>query len=76
MGKVTGFLEFRRKDDAVIPPEERIRSFADFRDPMDEKERIRQAGRCMNCGVPFCQSAMKLSGMAWLSCNDHVAIMH
>ncbi len=70
MGKVTGFLEFRRKDDAVIPPEERIRSFAEFRDPMDEKERIRQAGRCMNCGVPFCQSAMKLSGMV-VGCPLH-----
>ena len=64
MGKVTGFLEFRRKDDLVIPPEERIRTFEEVPQPSpDEGEQEEQAGRCMNCGVPFCQSAMTLSGM-------------
>ncbi len=63
MGKTTGFLEFDRHDDAIVPAMERIRTFDEFHLPLEEEERVRQAGRCMNCGVPFCQSAMKLNGM-------------
>lgn len=63
MGKPTGFLEYERVDNTVIPLEERIRNFNEFRRPVDIGERRQQAARCMNCGVPFCQSAMKLSGM-------------
>ena len=63
MGKPTGFLEFERKEDVTIPVAERVRGFKEFHTPLDEEERRCQAARCMNCGVPFCQSAMKLSGM-------------
>lgn len=63
MGKPTGFLEYSRTDNTVIPPKERIKNFCEFRTPVSVDERRKQAARCMNCGVPFCQSAMKLSGM-------------
>lgn len=63
MGKSTGFLEYQRKDNTDIPPLTRIKNFEEFHVPLSSEERIRQAGRCMNCGVPFCQSAMRLSGM-------------
>ena len=63
MGKATGFLEYARQDDRIVPVSERILTFDEFHTPLDEKARTEQAGRCMNCGVPFCQSAMKLNGM-------------
>lgn len=47
----------------TISPQERILNFDEFHKPLEHDVRIEQAGRCMNCGVPFCQSAMNLSGM-------------
>ena len=63
MGKATGFLEYQRKENPWLPPEERIKNFKEFKIPQSPEERERQSARCMNCGVPLCQSAMKLSGM-------------
>ena len=63
MGKETGFLEYKRVDNSIVPPAERILTFKEFHTPMISDERRKQAARCMNCGVPFCQSAMELSGM-------------
>lgn len=63
MGKETGFLEYRRTNNKDILPEDRILNFEEFHAPLDVKERREQAARCMNCGVPFCQSAMNLGGM-------------
>ncbi len=63
MGKATGFLEYERKDNPGVEPEERIHGFSEFHAPLKEEERILQAARCMDCGVPFCQSGMRLHGM-------------
>ncbi len=63
MGKATGFMEYARQNNRDIPPEERIKTFNEFHLPLREEERRRQGARCMNCGVPMCQSAMRLSGM-------------
>ncbi|MBP3879177.1 MAG: glutamate synthase, partial [Lachnospiraceae bacterium] len=63
MGKTTGFLDYARQNNTDVPVAERIKTFEEFHIPLDDEERQKQAGRCMNCGVPFCQSAMKLSGM-------------
>ena len=63
MGKATGFLEVERKENAKRQPKERIKDFDEFYIPICVQERRAQASKCMNCGVPFCQSAMKLSGM-------------
>ena len=62
MGKSTGFLEFERCVNPSVEPMERIRNFSEFHPALNEKERIRQAGRCMNCGVPFCQSGVNFGG--------------
>ncbi len=63
MGKETGFLEYKRMNNGDIPPGERINNFCEFHTPIDTARRREQASRCMNCGVPFCQSAMNLGGM-------------
>ncbi|MBO6149008.1 MAG: glutamate synthase subunit beta [Lachnospiraceae bacterium] len=63
MGKTTGFMEYARMDNRTVPPEERIDSYREFHFPLGEGERRLQGGRCMDCGVPLCQSAMVLKGM-------------
>ena len=63
MGKPTGFMEYERVGVTTVSPENRIKNFDEFHSPLDMEKRKEQAARCMNCGVPFCQSAMKLGGM-------------
>lgn len=63
MGKPTGFLEYERKTNALSKPKERIKSFNEFKKPCDMAERKCQAARCMNCGVPFCQSGAVFGNM-------------
>ncbi len=63
MGKPTGFLEYRRMNCLAEPPEERIKHWNEFHALQKEDERRRQGGRCMDCGVPFCQSGVQLAGM-------------
>ena len=70
MGKLTGFLEVDRKECPKVTPEKRIESFEEFYTSLSPEERRRQASKCMHCGVPFCQSAMKLSGMV-VGCPLH-----
>ena len=64
MGKPTGFLEYDRVDGPVIGEEKRIENFCEFHGMLDDEERRKQAARCMNCGVPFCQAGMMIAGMA------------
>ena len=64
MGQPTGFLEYERKNNKAVEPLERIKNFNEFHTPMSDKDRKEQASRCMNCGVPFCQSGMMINGMA------------
>ena len=63
MGKTTGFLEYARTEQTALSPLERIKSFEEFHLPISEEERCRQAARCMDCGVPFCQNGKMLGGM-------------
>jgi glutamate synthase (NADPH/NADH) small chain len=57
MGKVTGFLDYNRKKIPYRAPEARIQDFKEFSLPLDPAERVEQGARCMDCGVPFCQSS-------------------
>ena len=63
MGKPTGFIDYKRKNNNAVPVSERIKNFKEFHPPLVKEEREIQGARCMNCGVPFCQTAMKLGGM-------------
>lgn len=63
MGKPTGFLEYKRQENEAISPLDRITNFNEFHPFLDEEQRRKQGARCMNCGVPFCQSAIKLKNM-------------
>ena len=63
MGKKDGFLLYERRNTPAQEPAGRIGSFEEFHTPLPLQERRRQAARCMNCGVPFCQSGVELGGM-------------
>ncbi len=56
MGKATGFLEYTHCQNADVPALERIKNYDELHTPLTESDRRKQAARCMDCGVPFCQS--------------------
>ncbi len=57
MGKVTGFKEFDRKTEAYRPVDLRIKDYGEIFTTHHDKAHIQEQGaRCMDCGVPFCQS--------------------
>ncbi len=56
MGKVTGFLELQRIQEAMQPAGERVRHFREFTLALADADAAKQGARCMDCGIPFCQS--------------------
>ena len=64
MGKSTGFLDYNRELNPSVDPKVRITNFNEFHKQISGEKRRLQGARCMNCGVPFCQSGMILNGMA------------
>ena len=63
MGNPFGFMEYARMDAQADSVQERIRHYNEFHTPLSREDQKRQGERCMNCGVPFCQSGMKINGM-------------
>lgn len=63
MGRPDGFMIYERKEQPALSPAQRLRDFHEFHASLSETQRREQAARCMNCGVPLCQSAMVLGGM-------------
>jgi glutamate synthase (NADPH) small chain len=63
MGKVTGFLEVERVEPASIPPAERIKFYREFSIDLSEDELKDQGSRCMDCGIPFCQSGCPVNNI-------------
>ena len=63
MGKVTGFLEIARKERAYSPVAERVKSFAEFIQPLPAADVGAQAARCMDCGIPFCHTGCPVNNM-------------
>ena len=63
MGKPTGFMDDERQSSTIIAPEERIKNFDEFHIPLSKECQQTQGGRCMDCGVPFCQYGQMIGGM-------------
>jgi glutamate synthase (NADPH/NADH) small chain len=57
MGELKGFLKYKRQPVGHRPVEERIYDFNEIDLPLTPDAIRRQAGRCMDCGVPFCHGA-------------------
>ena len=56
MGKPTGFLEFERNTAPYREAKVRLLDFDEIYTDHDEQRLKTQGARCMDCGVPFCQS--------------------
>ena len=56
MGKITGFIELERISETALPVAQRVRGYREFILALKDDEATRQGARCMDCGIPFCQS--------------------
>ncbi len=54
MGDITGFLKINRKEAGNRPVHERICDFSEVEQTLNSEDRMLQASRCMDCGIPFC----------------------
>jgi glutamate synthase (NADPH/NADH) small chain len=54
MADATGFLKIRRKEAGNRPLHERICDFSEVEQVLNSEDRMLQASRCMDCGIPFC----------------------
>ncbi len=63
MGKVTGFLEYEREVPARRPVEERVNDYFEIYQDFEDAKVETQAARCMDCGVPFCNTGCPLNNL-------------
>lgn len=63
MGDIKGFMKYKREDFTDEAPKERIKHFKEFHHHMPEEKLREQGARCMDCGVPFCQSGCPINNI-------------
>lgn len=63
MGKPTGFLEFKREVPQRRAVGERLEDWRDVYQPFAEEKVKTQGSRCMDCGVPFCQTGCPVTNV-------------
>lgn len=70
MGKITGFLEFEREEIARRSVTERVQDWREIELPVIQDQLTRQGARCMDCGIPFCNTGCPLGNLIpdW---NEH-----
>ncbi|HLC41725.1 MAG TPA: glutamate synthase subunit beta [Methylomirabilota bacterium] len=63
MGKVTGFIEFKRDKQPYRPAQERMRDWKQVMLPWPKEKLQKQGARCMDCGIPFCHQGCPLGNI-------------
>jgi glutamate synthase (NADPH/NADH) small chain len=63
MGKVTGFLEYARLEEAAEQPEKRKKHWREFVLHLSDEQAGIQGARCMDCGIPFCNSGCPVNNI-------------
>lgn len=63
MGKPTGFLEFDRELPGKRDPKTRINDYNELYLEFSDEKTVKQAARCMDCGVPFCHTGCPLGNI-------------
>ncbi|KAF8905962.1 NADPH-dependent glutamate synthase [Gymnopilus junonius] len=56
LDKTRGFMKYKRLNEAYRPPRKRVKDWKEISTRLTESELKYQSARCMDCGVPFCQS--------------------
>jgi len=54
MADITGFLKIKRKEAGNRPLHQRICDFSEVEQVLNSEDRMLQASRCMDCGIPYC----------------------
>ena len=63
MGKVTGFLEFQRLQEASEAVSQRVKHYHEFVLHLTDQQAQQQGARCMDCGIPFCQTGCPVNNI-------------
>lgn len=63
MGDPKGFLKYTRELPTYRDPRVRIQDYQEIYEPFAEEKTVKQASRCMDCGVPFCHSGCPLGNI-------------
>jgi glutamate synthase (NADPH) small chain len=63
MGKITGFMEYPRQEEAYRPVAERVKEYREFVVTLDDGKAKIQAARCMDCGTPFCNNGCPVNNI-------------
>jgi glutamate synthase (NADPH/NADH) small chain len=63
MADITGFIKIRRKEAGNRPLHERVCDFSEVEQVLNSEDRMLQASRCMDCGVPFCHWSCPLDNL-------------
>ena len=63
MGKIRGFMDYDRADEAYLSVTKRLKNYDEFTIEPKDTELEEQGGRCMDCGVPFCHSGCPLGNL-------------
>jgi glutamate synthase (NADPH/NADH) len=56
LDKLRGFMKYKRKTDSYRDPERRVKDWDEINHRLSRSELHTQAARCMDCGVPYCQT--------------------
>ena len=63
MGKVTGFLEYKRLTEAAEDKGTRVKHYRQFVGHLSDEQASQQGARCMDCGTPFCMSGCPINNI-------------
>jgi glutamate synthase (NADPH/NADH) small chain len=63
MGKITGFMEVERLQEASEAPTNRLQHWREFVLHLSDEQAGKQAARCMDCGIPFCNNGCPVNNI-------------
>jgi glutamate synthase (NADPH/NADH) small chain len=63
MGKITGFLEYQRLEEAAEAPDSRRKHWHEFVVHLTDEQAAVQGARCMDCGIPFCNNGCPVNNV-------------
>jgi ferredoxin len=63
MGKITGFLEYQRLEEAAEAPQSRRKHWREFVVHLTDEQAAVQGARCMDCGIPFCNNGCPVNNI-------------
>ena len=63
MGETTGFLKWKRETPTRRPVTVRVQDWQEVYTQFPRETLVQQAGRCMDCGIPFCNNGCPLGNL-------------